>query len=152
MKWKTIVNTGAEKGFIVGYNSTANTINSGTVVCWAMSGTSDGYNITVPSSTNASLVAGLAVQSIAASSKGLIQVYGVHDSAVVCRVGSASNDPLEVGDVLDIYSASSCLKYAKGGADVISSLSPMFVAAQSVASGGASSLSTTTAKVFIRCL
>lgn len=156
MKWKTIVNTGAERGFVVVKASGA--LVKGQVVCWAMNGTDDGLAVLTPSATNAALVAGTCHAAIASGSKGLVQVYGLDDDAVVVRCRSHSNTSTVVGDVYDIYSASSCLSCIGPARAVIQSNSniagpvPMFVCASIVASGGASSLSTTTGKVFIRCL
>jgi hypothetical protein len=155
MKWKTVVNTGAERGFVVSKARVTQTI--GKVACWTMDGTDDGLSTSVPSATNGFLVVGLNHTTIAAGSKGLVQVYGMDDDATVCRLGTASDGSVAVGVVYDIYSASSCLKYYHAATDVINSASDgaqacFFVAAASVASGGASSLSTTTTKVFLRCL
>jgi hypothetical protein len=156
MKWKTIVNSGAERGFVVGKAALA--IEIGQVVIWAMNATDDGLAITDPGAVTACLVAGTAHTAIASGSKGLVQCYGLDDDAVVARVGSASNDSIVVGDVYDIYSASSCLSFVGPGRAILQSNSniagpmPFFVAAAAVVSGGASSLSTSAAKVFIRCL
>jgi len=158
MKWKTIVNTGAAVGFLPVRNDQGAALVAGQVVVWDMAGTEDGLRVINEAGTTAALVAGLAHTAIPDDDKGLIQVYGPDDDAIVCRVGSASNDSVAVGDVYDIYSASNCLKYQNAGGAILatssaaSALPPMFVAAASVGSGGASSLSTTTAKVFLRLL
>lgn len=157
-QFKTIVNTGAEVGFVSVRNDSGSALSAGQVVVWDMAGTEDGLRVIDPSGTTAALVVGLAHSATADGDKGLVQVYGLDTDAIVLRLGSASNDPVAVGDVLDIYSASSCLSYGNAGGAVletgsaVGAIPPMFVAAESVASGGASSLSTTTAKVFIRCL
>jgi hypothetical protein len=122
-----------------------------------MDGTDDGISTSVPSATNAFLVVGLNHTATAAGSKGLVQVYGMDDDAVVCRLGTASNGNVAVGVVYDVYSTSSCLKYYHAATNVLNSASNgaqafFFVAAATVASGGASSLSTTTTRVFLRCL
>lgn len=155
MKFKTIVNTGAERGFVVTKARVAQSI--GRVACWTMDGTDDGLSTSVPSATNGFFVVGLNHTAIAAGSKGLVQVYGLDDDAVVCRMRNASNVNVVVGDVYDIYSASSCLKYYHAATNVLNSASNgaqacFFVAGAVVVSGGLSSLSTTTTKVFLRCL
>lgn len=163
-QFKTIVNTGAEVGYVSIRNDSGSALSAGQVVVWDMAGTEDGLRVIDPSGTTAALVVGLAVSATANGDKGLAQVYGLVTNAIVARVGSASNDSVAVGDIYDIYSASSCLSYIKAGGAVLgntfaatnnaaaTAIPPMFVAAASVASGGASSLSTTTAKVFVRCL
>lgn len=156
--WTQVVNAGADVGFVNIKNDTGAALAKGQVIMWRMAGTEDGLRVVDPAATTAGLVVGTAHTALAADATGLGQCYGPDDDAIVCRVGSASNDDLQVGDILDIYSASSCLKWAKDGQAVLESASdvvavpPFFVAAGSAVSGGASSLSTTTCKVFLRCL
>lgn len=162
MKWKTIVNTGAERGFVVVKASGALII--GQTVCWAYNATDNGLAALTPSSTNAALVAGIAHTAIASGSKGLVQVYGYDDDALVLRNGlTASNDVLGIGYILDICSASSCLQASRtNGAALGSTLAatnnlaathlvPMFVLGETFASYATSNV-TTTAKIFLRCL
>lgn len=155
-RFKTIVNTGAEYGVVTVRAAVA--LEAGQVVCWEMDGTEDALSVTDPAGATAALVVGLVPAAIASGSKGEAIVYGLCTNAKVARVGSASNDNVAVGDVYDIYSASSMLSYIGPGRAVIQSNSniagpvPMFVAAATVASGGASSLSSTTTKVLVRCL
>lgn len=153
-RFKTIINTGAEYGVVTVRAATA--ISAGCVVCWEMDGTEDGLSVTVPAATTAFLVAGIAPAAIASGAKGEAVCYGLVTNARVARVGSASNDNVAVGDVYDIYSASSMLSYVKAGAAVVESASDAasgkFVAAATVGSGGASSLSSTTTKVWVRLM
>ena len=162
MKWKTIVNVGAERGFLTVRNDSGSALSAGQVVEWDMAGTEDGLRVINPGSTQAALVVGLADAATANASKGLVQVYGVDDDAIILRNGtSATNDTLAVGDILDITSASSCLDAQVAGRATLmtsgatnavwSALPPMFVLCTSFASYGTSD-TTTTAKVFIRCL
>ena len=164
MKWKTITNFGAERGFVTVRNDSGSALSAGQVVVWDMAGTEDGLRVIDPSGTTAALVVGLADAATANGDKGLIQVYGIDDDAQVLRNGvSATNDTLAVGDILDITSASSCLDARKAGGAVLANtfaatnnaaatvLPPMFVLCESFASY-ATSDTTTTAKVFIRCL
>lgn len=153
-RFKTVVNTGAEYGTVTVRAAAA--ISAGCVCCYEMDGTEDGLSVTVPGSATAFLVAGIAPAAIAAGSKGEVICFGLCTNARVARVGSASNDNVAVGDVYDIYSASSMLSYIKAGAAVLNSASDAaggyFVAAATVGSGGASSLSSTTTKVWVRLL
>ena len=158
VSWTTISQDSVDAGFITIKNDTGAALAKGQIVCWDMAGTEDGLRVVDPSGTNVGLVVGAAHTALADEGTGLAQVYGVDNDVIVCRVGSASNDDLQVGDILDVYSASSCLKYAGDGAAVLetasdaAAITPLFVAAASAGSGGASSLSTTTTKVFLRCL
>lgn len=163
MKWKTITNKTAEIGFITVNNISGSAYSAGQVVVWDFTNTSEteyveGFSTMDPSSTTGALVVGLAHTAIPDDEKGLVQVYGIDDDAIMTRGGSASNDGLAIGDIMDIYSASSCITWAKNGGAVVQAASnavavpPMIVAAAAVASGGASSLSTTTGKVFLRML
>lgn len=155
-RFKTIVNTGAEYGTISVRAAAA--LTAGTIVCWEMDGTEDGLSVTVPAATTAALVAGIIPAAIASGAKGEAIIYGLCTNARVARVGSASNDNVAVGDVYDIYSASSMLSYIGPGRAVIQSNSniagpvPYFVAAATVGSGGASSLSSTTTRILVRCM
>ena len=153
MQWKTIVNQGAEVGFVTIRNDSDTAYSKGQVVMWAMDGTLDGLDTDDPSSTGAGLVVGLAHTALANDTNGLAQVYGLDDDAIVLRAGSASNDPIAVGDIYDINSAASNLAWGTAGGAAISNVEyPYFVAAASVQSGGASSASTSAAKVFLRLL
>lgn len=155
-RFKTIVNTGAEYGTVT--VRAASALSAGCVVCWEMDGTEDGLSVTVPGSVTAGLVVGILPAAVASGAKGEAIVYGLCTNARVARVGSASDDNVAVGDFYDIYSASSMLSYISPGKAVINSNSniggplPMFMAAATVGSGGASSLSSTTTKVLVRCL
>jgi len=155
-RFKTIVNTGAEYGTITVRAATA--VVAGEVLQWEMDGTEDGLSVDNAHGTRAALTCGIAPAAIAAGEKGEVICYGLATNARILRLGSASNDGVAVGDVLDIHSASSCLSYAVAGGAVLETASnagacpPMLVAAEAVASGGASSLSTTTTKCFVRCM
>lgn len=163
-RFKSVVNTGAEMGYCSIRNDSGSALSAGQVLQWDMAGTEDGLRVIDPGSTTVGLTVGISVSATANGSKGHAVVYGVATNAIVARVGSASNDNVAVGDIYDVYSASSCLSYGKAGGALLGNtfaatnnaaatvLPPMFVAAATVGSGGASSLSTTTAKVFVRCL
>ena len=153
--WSTVTQDGSEIGFITVKNNTGAALAKGQIVVWDMRGTEDGLRVVDPAATTGGLVAGTSHTALAADATGLAQVYGPDEDAIVCRVGSASNGDLQVGDFMDVYSASSCLKWAIAGQAVLSNtdgVPPMFICAGSAISGGASSLSTTTAKVYLRCL
>ena len=164
MQWKTIVNQGAEVGFVTIRNDSDTAYSAGQVVVWVMDGTNDGLDTDDPGSTNAGLVVGLAHTAVADDTTGLAQVYGLDTDAICLRRGSASNDAVAVGDYLDINSAASNLMWTKGGGAALAEtfaatnnaaatvVPPMFVAAAAVVSGGASSASTSACKVFLRCL
>jgi len=154
MLFQRINRTDPEKVFLIGKAAAA--ISKGCVVRWDASGTDDGLAINVMSATTAALVVGLADAAIASGDYGLVQVYGMDDDAVCRRAGTVTNSSHVIGDILDIWSASSGLSGCKLGAAVLNSASdaayPMFVIMQTLLSGNASSNSTTTAKVFIRAL
>jgi hypothetical protein len=164
MQWKTIVNQGAELGFVTVKNDKADLAATvaGQVLVWQMDGTDDGLAVEDPEAATAALVVGLSHTAIATSTTGLAQVYGLDDDAIVIRIGSDTDDHISVGDIYDINSAGSNLKYSLAGQALLGTtcasnsiaycVPPMFVAAGSVAGGSASSASTTTAKVFLRCL
>jgi len=161
-QFKTIVNTGAEVGFVSVRNDSGSALSVGQVVVWDMAGTEDGLRVIDPSGTTAALVVGTAHAATANGDKGIVQVYGLDDDALIIRNGqSATNDTIQVGDIMDIYSASSALQCEIAGAAILQTsgasnaafacLPPMFVMAESLASY-ATSNKTTNAKVFIRCL
>ena len=163
-RFKTVVNTGAEVGFVTVRNDSGSALSAGQVVAWDMAGTEDGLRVIDPSGTSAGLVVGLAHSATADGDKGLVQVYGVDDDALVLRNGvTATNDTLAVGDLLDITSASSCLDARKAAGAILANtfaatnnavatvLPPMFVLCTSFASYATSDV-TTNAKIFIRCL
>ena len=158
MRWKTIVNTGAETGFVTIRNDSGSALSLGQVVVWDMAGTADGLRVINPAATAGGLVVGLAASATADGDKGLAQVYGLAESAIVRRHGAtASNDTIDVGDLLDIDSAVSGLRASKAAQAVLGTtgsgiaLPPMFVAAESMASYSVSTV-TTNMKVFVRSL
>jgi hypothetical protein len=167
MKWRTITNVGGNAGYMTVRNDSGSALTDGQVVAWDIAGTEDMLRVIDPGAATGALVAGLADSAIASSAKGLVQVYGVKTNAIILHVGAATSTALALGDVLDILSSGSCLKYQLAAPAVlattvasnaaVNAITPMFVMAQSLAVLGtgstASSLShTTTAKVFIRCL
>jgi hypothetical protein len=97
--------SGAEKIFIIAKNtySTASLTN-GQTVAWDYVTDKDGVGVTKPAIRTTCCgfsAAGLAAETIAAGSYGLIQVYGLH-SAALCRASSASvtvtqGTPLAIG-------------------------------------------------------
>ena len=165
MKWKSITNSGAEVGFVVVKNVNTAALTTGQVVCWDTT-TSGNYGLDVsdPAGASAGLICGTAHTNTAAGGKGLAQVYGYDSDALMIRNGvTASNDTLDLGDILDIVSASSCLGATKAaGAGLANTFAgtsnvaatvcpPMFVLMETFASYATSNV-TTNAKVFLRCL
>jgi len=162
--FKTISNTGAIVGFVAIRNDSGSALSVGQIVAWDMAGTEDGLRVIDPSGTSVALTVGTAHRATADGDKGLAQVYGYDDDALVLRNGvTATNDTLAIGDILDITSASSCLDARKAAGTILANtfaatnnvaatvLPPMFVLCETFASYGTSDV-TTNAKVFIRCL
>ena len=96
--------TDPEKVFIVVYNSwsTASLLN-GYPVMWDYTTDCDGVGVTKPvsinSQANSPVMAGVAVETIAAGAYGLIQVYGYH-SSVYCRTATTTGTtPLVVLEI-----------------------------------------------------
>jgi len=152
MLFQRINRTDPEKVFIIAKNAETAALTAGQVTEFLMNGTDDGLAVGNPTANNGALVAGIAASAIPASDYGLVQVYGLFDTAVQRPYGTASNAAGSVGQILDVLSASSCLYYVAASAAVMGAGScAVFVRAESAATQTASTI-TTTGKVFIRCL
>jgi len=127
----------------------------GQVVCFSFDGTNDGLDVTNPTALNGALVAGIAKDAIASLEYGLVQVYGMADSAIVVKGGSCSTAPMAVGDILDCHTTYKGLQHEiAGGARILNGqrIPANFVLAQSIASAGITRTATTLAKVLVRLL
>lgn len=129
--------------------STASLTN-GQAVIWDFATDADGVSVTRPSAraTNAgAAVAGVAVETIAAGSYGLIQVYGYH-SATRVRNMTGGSPAMAAGSPLALNSAGSlfCLENFSTGSDKIQ------VAPCGFAIGKTTKWTTAAVAVFLKCL
>lgn len=135
MIFQRINRTSPEKIFIVAYNSYSTaSLTNGQAVAWDYTTDCDGVGVTMPQPTavNAGFsFAGIAAETIAAGSYGLIQVYGYH-SAVRARAASTSGSgatkaiakgtPLQMAQQISTASlaiSAFCLEAHDTAADVI---------------------------------
>jgi hypothetical protein len=83
-----------ERVFIVVYNSTATAMTNGQPVRWDYTTDVNGVGVEKPqgrsTDNRGNAFAGVAVETIAASDYGLIQVYGYH-SATICSVSTGDS-------------------------------------------------------------
>ena len=88
MLFQRINRTDPEKVFIVVFNSYSTaSFTNGQVACWDWTTDGDGVSVSIPTATlntpAGSDVAGIAAETIAFGSYGLVQVYGYHSAARV---------------------------------------------------------------------
>jgi|SRR3990172_7280604 len=95
MEFQRINRSDPEKVFIVAYNSYATaSLSNGQAVEWDTQTDHNGVSVTKPTvnlTAHGAAMAGVAAETIAAGSYGLIQVYGYH-SAVRCRTISTTGN------------------------------------------------------------
>lgn len=95
MLFQRINRSDPEKVFVVAYNSYGTaSLTNGQPVIWDYATDADGVGVTKPTAnlvSHGASVAGIAAETIAAGSYGLIQVYGYH-SAVRCRTISSTGN------------------------------------------------------------
>lgn len=110
-----------EKIFIVAYNdySTAS-LTDGQAVIWDYAGSANGVGVTKPTAANkaggnhyGTAFAGIAAETIASGSYGLIQVYGYH-SAVRVRSVTGGKPAGAAGVALALQNAVFCLETVLG--------------------------------------
>lgn len=152
MLFQRINRSDPEKVFIVVYNSYGTaSLSNGQAVVWDFNTDVNGVGVTMPTARATNMgfaAAGIAVETIAAGSYGLIQVYGYH-SAVRMRAGTSLNDGAK-GQPLTLNAAGSvfCLEtYASSTATTSENVYPCAFLLSAY-----SSWTTSTVKAFIKCL
>lgn len=104
MLFQRVNRSDPEKVFIVAYNSYSTaSLTNGQAVMWDYATDHNGVSVTKPTSINshigAPVMAGVAAETIASGSYGLIQVWGYH-SAVMCRSATTTGTtPLKVNAI-----------------------------------------------------
>ncbi|MFX0199627.1 MAG: hypothetical protein ACFFCW_26185 [Candidatus Hodarchaeota archaeon] len=142
MLFQRINRTDPEKVFVVAKNSYSTaSLTNGQVVNWDYTTDADGVGVTKPADTTGFAVAGLAAETIAHNSYGLIQVYGYHSAG---RVDGSSG--LGAGSALGTFSASFALIHFSTGSDAVLKFPSAFC--MEAYSTGASAAK----KVFIKAL
>lgn len=151
MLFQRVNRSDPEKIFVVAYNSYSTaSLTNGQCVQWDLTD-HDGVSVTRPSARATSagfLAAGVAAETIAAGSYGLIQVYGYH-SAVRARTMTAGTVALAAGCPLALNAAGSvfCAESYDTGSN------QLLVYPFAVNLSGASTLwTTTTVAAFIKAL
>jgi hypothetical protein len=94
MLWQRVNRSDPEKIFLVAKNSyTTASLGNGQPVAWD-TGDADGVGVTIPPAigiTGGFTMAGVAAETIAYGSYGLIQIYGYHSSAIVRTMSTTVN-------------------------------------------------------------
>ena len=111
MLFQRINRTDPEKVFIVAYNSYSTaSLTNGQAVIWDFTTDCDGVGVTCPTDGTARAghygmaFAGIAAETIASGSYGLLQVYGYH-SAVRVRTHTGGNPAIAKGTALTCLDA-----------------------------------------------
>jgi hypothetical protein len=104
MLFQRINRTDPEKIFIVCYNSYSTaSLTNGQVVMWDYTTDCNGVGVTKPTSVashiGAPVIAGVAAETIAAGSYGLVQVYGYHSSVYMRSATTTGTAPLKVNAI-----------------------------------------------------
>jgi hypothetical protein len=110
-----------EKIFIVAYNSYSSaSLTNGQAAMWDYAADANGVGVTKPTAANkaggnhyGAALAGIAAETIAAGSYGLIQVYGYH-SAVRVRSVTGGKPAGAAGVALALQTANFCLETVLG--------------------------------------
>jgi hypothetical protein len=151
MIFQRINRSDPEKIFIIAYNSYSTaSLSNGQAVIWDFATDADGVGVTRPTAraTNAgAAVAGVAAETIAAGSYGLLQVYGYH-SAVRVRNMTGGSPAVAAGSPLAINSAGSvfCLENWDTGSTNLQVITCGFALAAQA------SWTTKTIAAFLKCL
>lgn len=118
MQWQRINRSSPEKIFITVYNSYATaSLTNGQAVIWDYATDANGVSVTKPTDATGraghygKAFAGIAAETIAAGSYGLVQVYGYH-SAVRVRTWTGGNPAIAAGTGLTCPDAVFCLSSA----------------------------------------
>ena len=134
-----------EKVFIVVRNDDSVAFVKGGAIGFKFDTDRDGLDAELAdTTTDNTLIAGIADSAIPAGEYGLVQIYGVRTDAVIWRTNAA----VVVGDALVVTHASVALMRAAAGA--ASAYLPAFAAGAALASTDGAKTDTTT--VLIRCM
>ncbi len=124
MIFQRINRTNPEKIFIVAYNTHTSAFSNGQAAMWDYTAEADGVSFTKPeasakaTSHYGATFAGIAAESIAVGSYGLIQVYGYHSAVRVRSVTGEAGGA--AGHALALQSAVFCLETVHGEMAAIS--------------------------------
>ena len=159
MQLQRLNRTDPEKIFIVVYNSYSTaSLTNGQAAIWDYATDSDGVGVTKPTDTyavkglhNGAAFAGIAAETIAAGSYGLIQVYGYH-SAVRVRSWTAGVPAIAKGTALACVSAVFCLESYINYALATSSLTQVNVRFAGFALAAQASWTTKAIACFLKAL
>lgn len=111
MLFKRVNRSSPERVFIIGYNSSAATWSNGYWVRWDYSTDVNGVGMETPAAKGAVgvgtgiSIAGVVAQTIAASSYGLVQVYGYHSAARVDSNAASFDKGQALQNIAADYSA-----------------------------------------------
>jgi len=145
MLFKRLNRTDAERVFAVFQANEAN-ISADDVVALELTAASvDGVKITQPVTASLAAVVGIVDAAIANGAYGLVQIYGYRSTSRVLQTGTS----LTAG--LTILAPVNAADYLSSGATVPAGYLPAFVLLNS-AQSAAGANSTTSNKVFIRCM
>ncbi len=136
----------AEKVFAIFYNVQGATITAG-YVARLDTATFNGVRVTQPTTATFSLLVGVASQSIADSTYGLVQIYGYKQSAFITNDTSVS---ILAGDILISVNAASYLARSAAGNGTQIAGSGLIVAG--VLTVTAATPAAAAGAVFIRCM
>lgn len=90
MQFQRVNRTSAEKGFAVCENRSGATVSGNYPVCFTTtSGSTDGYQVVAPATSQVQTFAGIADADIADAAVGLYQCYGYRDSVRIFATGSS---------------------------------------------------------------
>ena len=150
MIFERINRSDPEKIFIAVFNSFSVALTNGQAVIWDFPTDADGVGVTRPTAraTNAGVaIAGVAIETIAVSDYGLIQVYGYH-AAVRMRTMTSNTVLIVAGTPLALNAAGSvfCLESWDTGSTNIQVHSCGFALAANA------EFTTTAIAAFLKCL
>ena len=128
MLLKRITRSSPEKVFVVAYNSYSTaSLTNGQAAVWDYATDADGVSVTLPTDGTGraghygAAFAGIAAETIAAGSYGLVQVYGYH-SATRVRSWTGGNPAIAAGTGLTCVSAVFALESYPAAAAATSTL------------------------------
>lgn len=158
MLFQRINRTDPEKIFIVAKNSYSTaSLTNGQAVIWDYAADADGVGVTKPTDGTGraghygSAVAGIAAETIAAGSYGLLQVYGYHP-AVRVRNWTGTNPAIAAGTALACVSAVFCLESYPAAAAATSTITLHNAQYCGFALAAQASWTTKAIACFVKCL
>ena len=145
MLFKRLNRTDAERVFAV-FQANAASIVADQVASLELTAASvDGVKITQPAAASLTAVVGIVDAAIANGAYGLVQIYGYRSTSIVLQTGTS----LTAG--LTVLAPVAAQNYLSSGATVPAGYLPSFVLLNSQSSAPGAN-STTSAKIFIRCM